>query len=276
MATVVGGFVLPHSPIMFTAPDALGAERRAKVDACYRAISARLRELEVDTVVIAGADHYLIFGPSCLPQYLIGIADAKGPIDRIPGLEEVAVLTDPALAAHIRQAGSEAGFDWAVAKTLPVDHSIMVPHQLCVRPAGPIATVPVYLAAGVEPYLGKQRAYDLGRSVGRAIASFPDARRVAVIGSGGISHWVGLPQMGKVNQEFDQMVLDHVAHGRADALIAIPDSEQVAMAGNGSLELRNFLFAMGVTGARSGTVIGYEPAPEWVTGLGFAELHVSN
>ncbi len=276
MATVVGGFVLPHSPIMFTAPDALGAERRAKVDGYFSTIAARLRELEVDTVVIAGADHYLIFGPGCLPQYLIGVGDARGPIDRIPGLEDVAVHTDPALAAHIRQAGSDAGFDWAVATTLAVDHSIMIPHQLCVRPAGAIATVPVYLSAGVAPYLAKQRAYDLGRSVGRAVASFAGARRVAVIGSGGISHWVGLPQMGKVNREFDEMVLDHVAHGRADALIAIPDSEQVAMAGNGSLEIRNFLFAMGVTGARSGTVIGYEPAPEWVTGLGFAELHVSD
>jgi protocatechuate 4,5-dioxygenase beta chain len=274
MATVVGGFIMPHTPLMFTAPNAVGAERYKKISGYYSAVSTRLRELRVDTVIIAGADHYLIFGPDCLPQYLIGIGDAKGPIDRIPGLEEVALRTDQSLARHIRQSGARSGFDWAVATTLPVDHSILIPHQLCVRPAGAeIATVPVYLACGVEPCLDKQRAYALGQSVARAIAAFPEQRRVAVIGSGGISHWVGLPEMGKVNEEFDRMVLDHMVHGRAEELIAIPDSELMAAAGNGAMEIRNFLFALGVTGGTSGVIIGQEPAPEWITGLGFAELH---
>ncbi len=277
MGAVVGGFIMPHTPLMFVAPDAVGSERYNKISGFYSAIAARLRELRVDTVVIAGADHYLIFGPGCLPQYLIGIGDAKGPIDRIPGLDEVTLKTDQPLARHIRQSGAQSGFDWAVATTLPVDHSILIPHQLCVRPAGAeIATIPVYLACGVEPYLEKQRAYELGKSVARAIASFPDQRRVAVIGSGGISHWVGLPDMGKVNEDFDRMVLGHVVNGRAAELIAIPDHELMSDAGNGAMEIRNFLFALGVTGGTSGVIIGQEPAPEWITGLGFAELHPAN
>lgn len=275
MAEVAGAFVVPHDPLMFTAPEALGAERRAHVDACYATVTRRLRELAVDTVIVVGADHYIMFGPGCLPQYLIGIGDAEGPVDRLPGLAKGTLDTDQALARFIRSESSREGYDWAVANSLVVDHSVMVPWQLCIQPAGKLKAIPVYLASGVDPLLPKQRAFDLGAAAARAIRNFPDDRKVAVIGSGGISHWVGMAEMGKVNIEFDTWVLEQVVSGNAQALIDLVDDDIVRQGGNGALEIRAFLFAMGFTGGQSGGVIGYEPAPEWITGLGFAELHAA-
>jgi protocatechuate 4,5-dioxygenase beta chain len=44
-------------------------------------VTQRLRELAGDTVVIAGEDHYVLFGPQCLPRCLIGIGDVDGPVE---------------------------------------------------------------------------------------------------------------------------------------------------------------------------------------------------
>jgi protocatechuate 4,5-dioxygenase beta chain len=43
-------------------------------------------------------------------------------------------------------------------------------------------------------------------------------------------------------------------------------------AGNGALEIRNFLCMMGALPGGRGEVIAYEHGKEWVTGLGFAEF----
>lgn len=273
MAEVAGAFVVPHDPLMFTAPDALGPQRRAHVDDCYAAVSNRLRELNVDTVIVVGADHYIMFGPDCLPQYLIGIGEAEGPIDRLPSLTKGGINTHPELARFIRDEASVEGYDWAVANSLTVDHSVMVPWQLCIQPAGDLRAIPVYLASGVEPLVPKQRAFDLGAATARAVRKFPGNQKVAVIGSGGISHWVGMAEMGRVNEEFDTWVLQQLTHGNAQALLSLTDEDIIKKGGNGALEIRAFLFAMGFTGAGNGAVIGYEPAPEWITGLGFAELY---
>ena len=53
----------------------------------------------------------------------------------------------------------------------------------------------------------------------------------------------------------------------------MPDAEILKQGGNGALEVRNFLCAMGALGPGvTGEVIAYEAVPAWITGLGFAEL----
>jgi len=97
-----------------------------------------------------------------------------------------------------------------------------------------------------------------------------------VFGTGGISHWVGEAQMGRVNEEFDRMVLSCVEKGDVESLIKLDTDYILEHGGNGALEIRNFICAMGamsgLKGKIKGRVICYEPMPQWITGLGFAEL----
>ena len=60
--------------------------------------------------------------------------------------------------------------------------------------------------------------------------------------------------------------------GDVEALIALSDAEVEEKAGNGALEIKNFICAMAMTPKARGRTIGYEPMPELITGLGFAEL----
>jgi protocatechuate 4,5-dioxygenase beta chain len=60
----------------------------------------------------------------------------------------------------------------------------------------------------------------------------------------------------------------------AAALIALDDAEIVERGGNGALEIRNFICAMGAVRGCTGRIIAYEHE-DTRTGLGFAELRVS-
>jgi protocatechuate 4,5-dioxygenase beta chain len=273
VAKVVGGFILPHEPGIFYMPEDRWTAGQRRVLAAYTTIRDRIGALRATTVVVIGADHYVLFGPGCLPSYLIGIGDISGPYEKFPGIRQDDISNNEALARHIAEFGRENGFDWAVAKSLRVDHSIGIPARVCALPnASVTGIVPIYLASGVAPLIRARRAFELGGLIRRAVEAWPEDERIVVIGSGGISHWVGLADMGKVNEAFDRRVLDCVVRGDAEAMIAIPDTEILEQAGNGALEIRNFICAMGALPGCRGEVIAYERGPEWVTGLGFAEL----
>ena len=94
----------------------------------------RAAELAPTSVVIVGADHYMLFGTACLPSYLIGTGDVDGPLDAMPGLKRGVIPNSEALATHIAADGHARGFDWAVARALTVDHAIAIPNQLIVQP----------------------------------------------------------------------------------------------------------------------------------------------
>jgi protocatechuate 4,5-dioxygenase beta chain len=278
MAKVVGGFLVPHDPVMFVAPDAPKQDVRDRMWKAFEACSQRLAELEPTSVVIVGADHYMLFGTNCLPSFLIGTGDVDGPLDALPGLKRGVIPDSSNLAQHIAEHGLANGFDWAVARALTVDHSVGIPNQLIVQPlrdAGrQIGTIPVYLAAGVDPYIRLTRAVSLGRQIREAIEAWADDERVAVIGSGGISHWVGTAEMGRVNETFDREILDYATRCDVDGISQLTDDYILANGGNGGMEIRNWACTMGALKGARGEVIDYAPVPEWVTGLGFVQLHL--
>jgi protocatechuate 4,5-dioxygenase beta chain len=276
MAQIVGGFLVPHDPLMFAAGDAVPAEVRDGVFGAYEEISQRLQELDADAVVVFGTDHYLLFGPGCLPQALLGIGELDGPLDRMPGLDRQVIPHHPELAEHILRHVLANDFDLACAKVLTVDHSVAIPHQLIVAPANAeLPVIPFYLACGVDPVIPIRRAATLGRLLRQAVEAWAGDERVVVIGSGGISHSVGEADMGRINTAFDEMVLDHATRGDVEGLCALPDETVLREGGNGAMEIRNFVAALSAVPGAHGEVVAYHPVPEWITGLGFVQIHAA-
>lgn len=279
MGKIVGGFWMPHDPVMFVAPGAPPLAQREAVWGAYATCAERLAALQPTSVIIVGCDHYILFGTHCLPRYVIGTGDVDGPIDRLPGLDRGAVRNHEALATHIVEHGDGHGVDWTVARSFTVDHSFSIPHQLVVKPAEALLgrelpSIPVYLACGVDPYISLKRSADLGRQLRAAVEAFDADERVVIIGSGGISHWVGTAEMGRVAEDFDREILAHGVNGDLQALCAYSDEEILGRAGNGAMEIRNFACALAAVERPQGEVIAYEAVPAWVTGLGFVQLSV--
>jgi protocatechuate 4,5-dioxygenase beta chain len=275
MAEIVGGLLVPHDPLIFAATGAVPAEVKDSVFEAYAEASRRLAEMRADVVVVFGTDHYILFGPGCLPQALIGVGELDGPIDRMPGLDRRVIPHHPELADHILRHVLDGDLDLACAKVLTVDHSVAIPHQLVVEPAGGVPIIPFYLACGVDPVIPMRRAARLGSLVRSAVEAWPGDERVAVIGSGGISHSVGEADMGRVNPEFDRMILELVAKGDVDALCALSDDDVLRDGGNGALEIRNFAAALSAVPNPRGELIAYLPVPQWITGLGFVEVRAT-
>ena len=277
MGKIVGGFLVPHDPVMFVAPEAPQESVAQRMWGAFATCAQRLAQLNATSVVIIGADHYMLFGTGCLPQYLIGTGDIDGPIDALPGLRRGVIPDSQKLASFIAEHGKDNGFDWAVGRAFTVDHAVAIPNQLIVEPVRAqgqrIGTIPVYLASGVDPFIKMQRATALGGAIKAAIEASPEDERVVVIGSGGISHWVGVPEMGKVNEVFDREIMDYAVRGDLAGMGALTDEYILANGGNGGMEIRQWACAMGAMPGAKGEIIDYAAVPEWVTGLGFVQLH---
>lgn len=106
------------------------------------------------------------------------------------------------------------------------------------------------------------RCFEFGEMVGRAIAAWDSDLRVAVCGSGGMSHFV-------INSEIDEMFFNAIAARNPDPLCAVP--QNVLM--DGTSELRNWISASGClfgTGL-SGEVLTYQPCYRSEAGTGTAQ-----
>jgi protocatechuate 4,5-dioxygenase beta chain len=77
--------------------------------------------------------------------------------------------------------------------------------------------------------------------------------------------------MGDVNEAWDHRVLERVQRSDLDALVAMADADIIAEAGNGALEIKNWIFAMAAMGATRCHLISYTAVTEWVSGCGFVE-----
>ena len=269
MAEIVSGYIMPHDPLLFVNPQ---NKERDHLLAAYTQIRDKVQALGATNAIIFGADHYILFSPRCLPQFLIATGDLHGPIDRLPGVANSPIASDPDFARNLLDYAHRSGFDVSAAHDLGVDHAIGVPAQLALPTDGSVKTVPVYMASGVEPYVRLQRAYEFGQMVRQAVAAMSTDARIVLIGSGGISHWVGTGEMGRINPEFDKKVLDAIVSGDPSSLLAMTDQEIMRDGGNGGMEIRHYLAVMGALPEGSGTVLAYEAWPGGVTGLGFAEI----
>jgi protocatechuate 4,5-dioxygenase beta chain len=273
VAEIVGGFLIPHDPLIAVIPDAPEPRHAESIARGMEHVATRLRALDVDTVITIGDDHYGMFGPGCIPACLIGIGDVEGPLEPFLGFARAPIPNSEELAAHILRIGFDAGIGWSYARSLVVDHSCAVPYYLCYRHVPGVRMIPIYLNDGVAPYVPVSLARRIGESIREAVRTHAGAERVAVIGTGGWSHWVGAPEMGSINEVFDAQVNALIAAADIDGLAALSDATVLATAGNGALEFRNWICAMAALGATRGDLLSYDAVPAWVSGLGFAELH---
>jgi 3-O-methylgallate 3,4-dioxygenase len=171
------------------------------------------------------------------------------------------------LSAHIAERLALDDFDLTVFTRQPagrtLGHAFTFPRYRLGLPAGtPI--VPVFVNTYYPPNVpSAARCHDLGQALRRAVESWPQDARVAVIASGGLTHFV-------IDEELDRRVLDCITAKDAAGLRAIPR----ARLRSGNSEILNWVAAAGALGGLTPTVLDYIPGyrtPAGTgTGMGFA------
>ena len=86
------------------------------------------------------------------------------------------------------------GSDIAYAEEWKFDHGIMVPLNF-LTPDYDIPVIPVNINCQGPPPCTLERAWAFGESMRRACEAMPE--RIAIIGTGGISHWPALLTLGR-------------------------------------------------------------------------------
>jgi len=94
--------------------------------------------------------------------------------------------------------------------------------------------------------------------VGKAIAKVVEARgeRVAVLASGGMSHYPGTWKYFQPEHAFDRWLVQELEEGRTDSLLDLT-GEQLDEVGN--TELLTWIVALGASPAKQGELLSYQP-----------------
>jgi 2,3-dihydroxyphenylpropionate 1,2-dioxygenase len=301
MANLVGLAAMSHSPSWDLSRDLVGPGQE------FVAAIERLRKFngqKVDAIVLFGPDHYRNFFYDQMPQFCIGIEKLEGYGDYDSPKGQMPVQQE--LGRHILGNLMDNGFDPAVSLNMCLDHGHTQPYA-AVNPELDIPVVPIMINCQGGPRPSYRRVADFGRAVGDAIRAFPADINVIVMGSGGLSHFLpkmsaddeATPEetrdyiingrersrefnaekeriskerrkegrTGKISEEWDQWFLNMLTTNNLEPLHKCTDAEIEAAAGNGAHELRSWVAAAAAWG-RDIKVVGYEPVPTWITGMG--------
>jgi protocatechuate 4,5-dioxygenase beta chain len=245
MATIVGGIGTSHVPAIANAISR-GLESDPYWEpffAGYPPVREWLADVRPDTVVVFYNDHGLNFFLDAIPTFAVGAAAEYRSDDEGWGIGTVAPFAgDPAFSWHLIEHAIGAGFDLTTCQQMRVDHGFWIPFQLLwpVRPDS-LTVVPIHVNTVQHPLPAPERCEAFGAAVGAAIRSWPDDRRVLVIGSGGLSHQLEGTRAGFVNPAFDAVCLDALASSNRRPITRNTIPELVELAGSQGVEVINWL-----------------------------------
>jgi len=94
-----------------------------------------------------------------------------------------------------------------------VDHAFTLPMALLYPDQKwPVKVVPVCINTVQFPLPSARRCYALGEAVGRAVASWDSDAKVAILGTGGLSHQLDGERAGFINKDFDLQFMESLLH----------------------------------------------------------------
>jgi aromatic ring-opening dioxygenase catalytic subunit (LigB family) len=262
------------------APGITGRAQRADPalrDPFYANFERMRRALEAsrpDALVVIGAEHFANFFMNNMPAVCVGMGDSyEGPIEdeqwlrikhtKVPGVPELSrrLITD-----------MMNDVDLAYAEEWKFDHGIMVPLHF-LTPRYDLPVIPININCQGPPLIPLKRCWTLGRALRRACDRAPE--RIAIIGTGGISHWPATPDSGKINEKWDRDFLDKFLNNRRDELLAYTDEATHREAGQGGFEIRTFIAVAGATEGSKAELWFYAPIPIFAVGCTVAVVDIA-
>ena len=249
MAEVVAGIGTSHVPAVGAAIDSgkqaepYWAPYFAKIEPA-RSWMAKARP---DVCVVVYNDHASAFSLQLVPTFALGVAASFPPADEGYGPRPVPeVPGHPELAWHLAESLILDEFDIAIANEMPVDHGCTVPLSVLYgQPeTWPCRVVPLCVNVIQYPPPTGHRCWQLGKALRRAIEAYPGDERVAVLGTGGMSHQLQGERAGLVNLDFDRDFIDCLIDDPARQA-AMDHTTYIREAGSEGVELVMWLVMRG-------------------------------
>jgi len=227
-----------------------------------------------DALLVIAAEHFANFFMNNMPAYCIGIADEyEGPIEdpdwlrikrtKVPGNADLSQR----LVEKVMQT-----VDIAYAQEWQFDHGISVPLHF-LTPDYNLPVIPVNINCQGPPLTPLHRVWEFGKALRGACDKVPE--RIAIVGTGGISHWPATPDSGKINERWDKEFLDKFVTNDKTAMLAYNDADIYAEAGQGGFEIRTYIATAATCEGHRARLHFYAPIPVFAVGCTVAwfDLH---
>lgn len=272
---------LVYAGVLSHAPGITGrahlVKNTAKRDEFYARLDQQRQDIEAsgaEALIVMAAEHFANFFMNNMPAFCIGIGEKySGPIEdpewlridrtEVPGAAGLGVR----LAREIMQT-----VDIAYAEEWKFDHGIMVPLSF-LTPNYDLPIIPVNINCQGPPLTPLHRAWAFGEAIRRACDAVPE--KIAVVGTGGISHWPATPDSGKINEPWDREFLDRLMRQDKDALLSYSDEDTYRDGGQGGFEIRTYIAAAAAGGGK-GELQFYTPElPIFAVGCTVARFEIA-
>lgn len=265
-----------HAPGITGRAERADTQTRQALETAFRRMGDEMRATRPDALVVIAAEHFANFFMNNMPAFAIGMADSyEGPIEdeAFLRIRRTTVPGNKALSRRLIENVMQT-VDVAYAEEWKFDHGISVPLHF-LTPDYDLPIVPANINCQGPPLAPLARAWAFGEALRRAADAVPE--RIALIGTGGLSHWPATPDSGKINQEWDLEFLRRWSANDREALLSYTDAEIYREAGQGGFEIRTFIAAAAAAGGATGRIDFCEPVPIFAVSctLGSFRLPVS-
>ena len=248
---LVGAFACAHTPQLLIRPDTEDRALVLRVHAAFATVQARLNALKPDVVAIVAGDHVEGFFLDAVPALAVYVgSECSGTF----GPYRYTFPIHEPLARAVVEQGIERGFDLLYTQDRPLDYAFFVPLHFTM-PSPPVPILPLHVNVYLPPQPTPSRCYQWGQALGEILQARPE--RIALMASGGMSHFPGTDRYASPDFDFDRRMLDTLVEGRGRDLAAMTGEE---LDKTGNIELRTWITLLGAVGSVRADVYCYEPS----------------
>lgn len=260
-----------HAPGITARAERADPQVRDEFYANFEIMRQDIKASGAQALIVIAAEHFANFFMNNMPAYCIGMGDQyEGPIEdpdwlriartKVPGNAELSKR----LITEVQQT-----VDVAFAEEWKFDHGISVPLHF-LTPDYDLPIIPVNINCQGPPLTPLHRAWEFGEALRRACDSVPE--KIALVATGGISHWPATPDSGKINEDWDLEFLDRFKRNDKQAMLSYTDFETYQDAGQGGFEIRTFIAAAAAASGAQADVHFYAPIPIFAVGCTCAKF----
>jgi 2,3-dihydroxyphenylpropionate 1,2-dioxygenase len=250
MGKIVSAFATVHAPQLFDRPPSEDPKQLDADIAAMRQIGRELEESKPDAIIVIGSDHLETFFLSSVPTFAIlsgefSHAEFAGRRYEMP--------IHQGLAEDLLDKLMSAGFDLGYSQDAVLGHAFAAVYEWVIEKR-PIPVVPIFVNAYLPPLPTAKRCAELGKAIAKVIAARPE--KVAIVASGGMSHFPGTWKYPKPDFDFDYWAISQMEKGNHQSLINLTN-EQLDEVGN--TEMLSWMIMFGAIGNQPGELVTYQP-----------------
>jgi 2,3-dihydroxyphenylpropionate 1,2-dioxygenase len=270
--TLVYAGVCSHAPGITARPEKADPAVRDAFFAAMERMRAELEAAKPDALIVVAAEHFGNFFMNNMPAFALGLGDSFfGPIEdeNFLRIKKRFAPSDRDIAQKLIEQVQQ-DVDVAFCEEWTFDHGLAVPLHF-LNPGDQIAFIPAHINCQAPPLPPLHRAWAFGEALRRAADALPE--RIAIIGTGGISHWPCTPDSGRINEAWDRVFLDRWRRNDKQALLSYTDADIYAEGGQGGFEIRTFITVAAAAGGL-GELYFYAPIPVFAVGCSAASMNI--